>query len=138
MIFTEAEINYITTQRLGRLATVRFDGTPQVNPVSCYYNPAAETIDIGGHNLVASQKYRNVRARAAVAVVIDDMPTADPTSIRCIEVRGRAEALDHPTNSAARLAGPIIRVHARRIISWGIDTAERGRGTRTVHPRADR
>ncbi len=138
MIFTEAEIQYITTQRLGRLATVRADSTPQVNPVSCYYNPNTDTIDIGGNNLASSQKYRNVRINPATAVVIDDMPNTDPKSIRCLEVRGRAEALDHPTDSTARLHGPIIRIHPRRIISWGIDTSQRGRGTRTVQPRTAR
>ncbi len=137
MIFTAEKISYVTAQRVGRLATLRADGTPQVTPVSCYYKPATETIDIGGHNLGPSQQYRNVQASRAVAVVIDDMPTSDPSSIRCIEVRGHAEAIDHAGASVARLFGPIIRVHPQRF-GWGIDHPEGGRGSRTVHPCADR
>ena len=61
VIFTERELAYIAAQRLGRLATIQPSGDPQVNPVSCYYNPATGTIDIGGHNMTASRKYRNGR-----------------------------------------------------------------------------
>ena len=45
MIFTERELAYIAAQRLGRLATIQPSGAPQVNPASCYYNPATGTID---------------------------------------------------------------------------------------------
>jgi len=129
---TEAEIRYITTQRLGRLATIQPNGCPQVNPVSCYYNHATGTIDVGGHDMARSQKYRNIQGNPLVAVVIDDMPSRDPSSIRCIEFRGRAEAIDYPTDSAARSAGPIIRIHPKRIISWGIDAPEPSLGARGV------
>lgn len=60
MILTDGEIAYVAAQRLGRIATVQSSGEPQLNPVSCYYNPVTETIDIGGHNMGASKKYRNV------------------------------------------------------------------------------
>ena len=33
MVFTETEIAYLTSQRLGRLATVQRNGTLQVSPV---------------------------------------------------------------------------------------------------------
>lgn len=56
MTFTEGEVAYIASQRLGRLATVTPSGDPQVNPVSCYYNPTIGTIDIGGHNMAVSRK----------------------------------------------------------------------------------
>lgn len=105
MTFTDAEIQYITTQRLGRLATIQPNGSPQVNPVSCYYNPGTQTIDIGGRNLAVSQKYRNVQGNPAAAVVLDDMRTPDPSSIRCIEIRGRAEtSTTQPTVPPAALA----------------------------------
>jgi len=130
-IFTAGEISYITAQRLGRLATVAPDGSPQVNPVSCYFNPTTNTIDIGGHNMASSRKYRNVQANPRAAVVVDDMP-GGIDSIRCLEIRGTAEAIDSPTESAARAPGAIIRIHPRRIISWGIDPPHDARGTRSV------
>jgi pyridoxamine 5'-phosphate oxidase family protein len=53
-MFTSAEIAYLATQPIGRLATARRDGTLQASPVSFSYNPATRTIDIGGHNMAAS------------------------------------------------------------------------------------
>jgi pyridoxamine 5'-phosphate oxidase family protein len=52
--------------------------------------------------------------------------------VRCLEIRGVAEAIAEPTDSAARFAGPIIRLQPRRIISWGIDPPDVARGTRDV------
>jgi pyridoxamine 5'-phosphate oxidase family protein len=37
------------------------------------------------------------------------------------EIRGDAEAIDTPTDSAGGIDGAIIRIHPRRIISFGID-----------------
>ncbi len=54
------EHDYLTTQRLGRLATLGPDGAPQARPVVFFVNDELGTIDIGGNNLVASQKFRNV------------------------------------------------------------------------------
>ena len=132
-IFTAGELAYLAAQRLGRLATIGSDGGPQVNPVSCYYNPAGRTIDIGGHDMARSRKYRNATANPQVAVVVDDM---SGSGIRCLEIRGTAEAIDEPADSAVRVPGAIIRIRPRRIISWGIDPPDLARGARTVPPPA--
>jgi pyridoxamine 5'-phosphate oxidase family protein len=129
--FTTGELEYLATNRLGRLATVARDGTPQVNPVACFYNPATGTIDIAGFHMNTSRKYRNVQAHPRAAIVVDEMP-AGIDSIRCLEIRGSAEAIATPTDSAARAPGAIIRIHPERIISWGIDPPETARGNRTV------
>jgi pyridoxamine 5'-phosphate oxidase family protein len=134
-IFTTGEMSYIAAQKLGRLATIGPGGNPQVNPVSCYYNPARQTIDIGGHAMASSRKYRNARANPRVAVVLDDMPSAGSGGIRCLEIRGTAETIDKPADSAARAPGAIIRIHPHRIISWGIDPPGRALGARTVPSR---
>ena len=47
MIFTDVELEYLASQRLGRLATAQPDGTLQVSPVGFAYNPDTATIDIG-------------------------------------------------------------------------------------------
>ena len=39
MTLTDAEIDYLASQRLGRLATVQADGSPQVKPVGLLFNP---------------------------------------------------------------------------------------------------
>ncbi|MFU8854932.1 PPOX class F420-dependent oxidoreductase [Micromonospora sp. SL1-18] len=122
-VFTEDELAYLRTQRLGRLATVRPDGTVQNNPVGFGYNEKLQTIDIGGRNMAASRKFRNVAAGSKVAFVVDDIASLDPWTVRCVEIRGDAEALTEPADSAGHVAGPIIRIHPRRVISFGLEPA---------------
>jgi pyridoxamine 5'-phosphate oxidase family protein len=131
-MFTSEEIAYLAAQPIGRLATAQRDGTLQVSPVSFYYNPATRTIDIGGHNMAASQKFRNVRNGSRAALVVDDIASTQPWQVRCLEIRGHAEAISEPSDSAARVPGAIIRLHPKRIISWGIDPPETARGKRDV------
>ncbi|GAA5180509.1 PPOX class F420-dependent oxidoreductase [Rugosimonospora acidiphila] len=133
-VFTERELAYLREQRLGRLATVRPDGTPQNSPVGFGYNERLQTIDIGGHNMGQSQKFRNVAAGSKVAFVVDDIASLNPWTVRCLEIRGDAEAIVAPADSEARLDGPIIRIHPRRIISFGIDPDSPAAGKRTVTP----
>src|SRR5689334_15147998 len=118
-VFTDGEIAYLNAQRLGRLATRQPNGTLQNSPVGFHYNARLETIDIGGHNMESSQKFRNVRDNGRVAFVVDDIASVQPWVVRCLEIRGRAAALATPTDSAATPSGPIIRIHPERIISWG-------------------
>lgn len=125
-MFTQPELDYLATQRLGRLATVQADGTLQVNPVGFAYNPSTQTIDIGGYRMGASRKFHNVAANGRAAFVVDDVPSVDPWRVRCVEIRGRAEAVDAPTGTPARGDGPIIRIHPHRIISFGLTDPERG------------
>ena len=121
-VFTEAEVRYLAGgQQLGRIATVGADGTPHVVPVSWIYNAARETIDIGGHDLERTKKFRDVQRTGRAAIVIDDLESTDPWRPRGIEVRGRGEAIALPT--------PLIRIHPERIVSWGIDARP---GARTV------
>ena len=120
--FSAAELRYLIGGRLlGRLATVGADGTPHVVPVGWIYNAARDTIDIGGHELERSKKFRDVARDGRAAIVIDDLESTDPWRPRGIEVRGRAEAIAMPT--------PLIRIHPERIVSWGLG---HGRSARTV------
>jgi len=121
-VFTEPELRYLVGGRqLGRLATVGADGTPHVVPVGWIYNAARETIDVGGHELERTKKFRDVRRSGRAAIVIDDLASTDPWRPRGVEVRGRAEAIALPT--------PLIRIHPERIVSWGL---ARGRSARSV------
>lgn len=121
MLFTEAELGYLAARPLGRLATARQSGALQVSPVGFAYNPHVGTIDIGGHDMAASRKFRNVGANGRVAFVVDGVASVRPWVVRCIEIRGYGEALTEPEDSASRFPGPIIRIHPRRIISFGVD-----------------
>ena len=123
MLFTEVELDYLRAPgRLGRLATAREDGTLQVNPVGVHVNTELGTIDIGGRDMAASRKFKNVAANGRVALVVDDVASLDPWRVRCIEVRGVGEAIGDPTDSAVAWGpGPIIRIYPRRVISFGVD-----------------
>jgi pyridoxamine 5'-phosphate oxidase family protein len=131
-MFTDGEIAYMAKLRLGRMATVHPDGTVQVNPVAAYHNETHQTLDVGGHDMAASRKFRNLAANETIAIVFDDIASVEPWRVRCLEIRGRGEALADPPDSAAAMPGPIIRIHPHRIISWGIDPPDRSRGRRSV------
>jgi pyridoxamine 5'-phosphate oxidase family protein len=119
MTFNQAEIDYLASQRLGRLATAQPDGTLQVSPVGFHYDPELGVIDIGGYNMAASRKYRNVADNGRVAFVVDDVVSVQPWRVRCLEIRGVAEAI-----GASESSGPIIRIHPRRIISFGLENSD--------------
>ena len=111
--FNDAEVAYLTgDRRLGRVATVGADGTPHVAPVGWSYNAGTETIDIGGRNLPATKKYRDVQRSGRAAIVIDDLASVDPWRPRGLEVRGRAEIVHDPDAT--------IRIHPDRVVSWGL------------------
>jgi pyridoxamine 5'-phosphate oxidase family protein len=120
MTFTPGELEYLASQRLGRLATAQPDGTLQVSPVGFRHNPDAGTIDISGYNMSASRKFRNVADNGRVAFVVDDVASVQPWRVRCLEIRGRAEAIDAPGGTTAGVDGAVIRIHPERIISFGI------------------
>jgi len=115
--FTDAELAYLSGQPLGRIATSQPDGTLQVSPVGFHHNAELDTIDVLGHGMARSRKYRNVADNGRVAFVVDDLASVKPWRPRCIEIRGHAEAIDDSP------AGPLIRVYPERIISFGIDEA---------------
>jgi pyridoxamine 5'-phosphate oxidase family protein len=133
-IFTDAERTYLQTgglQRggperlLARLATVGPDGTPHVTPVGMWaLDPDAEFIEVAGHNLAATKKFRDIARTHRAAIVIDDV--LPPFQPRGVEIRGRADAITDPE--------PRIRIYPERIIGWGLDDPN-SRNARTAPPR---
>lgn len=114
--FTPGELAYLHGERrLARLATVGPDGTPHVVPVGWAHNPELDTIDVGGRDFAATKKFRDVARSGKAAIVVDDV--LPPWQPRGIEVRGPAEALDGPV--------PLIRIHPKRIVSWGLENGRR-------------
>jgi pyridoxamine 5'-phosphate oxidase family protein len=122
-IFTEKEIEYLLSQRLGRLATIRPDGTPQIAPVGFRYNAELEMIDIGGRYLSQSKKFRNILENPHVSLVIDDV--LPPWQPRGVEIRGIAHTESSGGNSLFGANYPvdevIIRITPVQIIGWGLD-----------------
>ena len=120
MTFTNGELEYLRSQRLGRLATEAPDGTLQNNPVGFAVDAEAGVIEIYGRDLGSTRKFRNVAANGKVAFVVDDLASVNPWVVRCFEVRGVGEALTGHTPPNAYMSPEVIRIHPRRIISWGM------------------
>jgi pyridoxamine 5'-phosphate oxidase family protein len=118
--FTPAEIEYLQSQRLGRLATVNERGDLHVVPVGFRYNPDEDTIDLGGHDIVPTRKYREAVRHGRVAFVIDDVvPGQGP---RFVEVRGTVRAVPEGGKAISpNLAPAILRLTPTYIVSLGIN-----------------
>jgi len=124
--FKPHEIQFLRQTYLGRLATIQRDGTPQNSPVGFTYNEQLGTIDIAGYQMSKSQKFRNIAHNDKVAFVVDDIASRDPWRVRCLEIRGTAEVVPEKE---------LIRIHPQRVISFGIDDAERDPHEMAVHAR---
>ena len=119
--FTPEEIAYLQSQRLGRLATVSEKGEPHVVPVGFRYNPEQDSIDIGGHNIVPTKKYRDAVRYGRVAFVVDDVLL--PWKPRMIEVRGTVQGLPEGGKAIVEAFSPeILRITPTRIISFGLNS----------------
>jgi pyridoxamine 5'-phosphate oxidase family protein len=129
--FTDAEIEFVNSHRLGRLATVGADDMPHVVPVAVFYDPDAEALVIGANAdfgeavMSSSKKFRDAQRRPQVAVVLDG------PGPRILEVRGQAEThLDGGEEAGRRLGAPFrfapawISIRPRRIVTLGINGAQ--------------
>ena len=111
-VFTKNELDYIGEQKLGRLATVDMDGNPHVVPVGFRHNPETDTIEIGGHNIALTRKWRDMEGHPRVA----------------IEILADAELLESGGEGFGRGLDPqIIRLQPVKIIAWGIDEKKQSR-----------
>jgi pyridoxamine 5'-phosphate oxidase family protein len=123
-MFTEKEIEYLTGQRLGRLATVTPGGRAHVVPTGFRLNDERTAIEISGHNLSSRRPLylRNIEANPWVAFVVDDLAAVHPWTPRGVTIRGRAEI---HAQGGERLGqgfdSTLIRITPTRITSWGID-----------------
>jgi pyridoxamine 5'-phosphate oxidase family protein len=114
--FSAAELAYLRPdgeRRLGRIATVGRDGTPHVVPVGWRYNAEHDAIDVGGHDLERTKKFRDAARSGRAAIVIDDVASGRAWRPRAVEVRGRAEVVSEPV--------ALIRIHPDRVVSWGLE-----------------
>jgi pyridoxamine 5'-phosphate oxidase family protein len=122
---TDAQIRYLASQRLGRIATAGADHKPHVVPTSFRYNAVLRTIDIGGHHVASTKKYRDVQATGWAAIVVDDLASVDPWTPRMLEIRGRAEAV--PTGGGHLGPGfgdAFIRLYPTKVNSFGVEQAD--------------
>jgi pyridoxamine 5'-phosphate oxidase family protein len=115
--FTEAEIAYIASQRLARIATVSSDGQPDVVPVGFEFD--GTHFYVGGHDPGRTRRTSNVAdGNEQVALVIDDLATVEPWAPRFVRVYGTAEVVDRESFGSMK---PVLKITPT--ISWSINLA---------------
>jgi len=128
-VFAPEEIEYLNSQRLGRLATVGPDGQPHVVPLAFRYNPEHDTIDISGHDFAKRKKWRDVQKNRKVALVVDDLASVQPWRPRGIEIRGEAELLQSGGKTVnSGFDDEMFRIKPKRIYTWGLVDGRWGSG----------
>ncbi|MPZ89779.1 MAG: PPOX class F420-dependent oxidoreductase [Nitriliruptorales bacterium] len=121
---TPHELAYLRDQRLGRLATVDAGGAPQNNPADFRIDGATGDVLVGGRNLAATRKFRNIQRNPRVAFVVDDIASVNPWVVRGVELRGSAQALTDVDPPRRGISRELIRLTPQWIASWGIEPGE--------------
>ena len=118
MSFTEAEIAYMESQPLARLATVGRNGQPDAVPVVFEYD--GSHFYIGGRDPKNTRKFRNVReGNEKVALVIDDLASRDPWTPRFLRVYGEGEIVER----VGRF-GPGLYMKITPTVSWSWNVSD--------------
>ena len=135
MSFSPDEMAYLSSNGMGRLATVDSHGQPDVVPVAVEFDGSVFWVG-GGVTVTATRKFRNLAAgNHKVALVVDDMPSFDPFIARGIRVYGDADG----PHERVGMVGPGTYMRITPCISWswnmaGAPIGEKGfEPTRTLH-----
>jgi pyridoxamine 5'-phosphate oxidase family protein len=120
MRFTDAQLAYLRSQLLGRLATVDPAGAPQNNPVGFRIDDEHRIL-VGGARMGATRKFHNVQRNPRVAFVVDDLASTKPWRPRMVEIRGTAEALTDVEPFGPGYSPEIIRITPERVFAFGLD-----------------
>lgn len=121
-MFDADEESFLRSQGVARLATVSPVGQCDADVVEFALVEGAFLI--GGHNLSASRRYRNIAAGGdKVSLIVDEPGGADQRAGRGIKVYGIA-AIESRDGPAGR--GEYIVIRPQTSWIWGIGTAEPG------------
>lgn len=127
-MLSEAETNYLKSQRLARIASTSARGIPEVSPVGFEFD--GRYFWIGSHSqeiFFRTRRYRNIAGgNKRVSIVIDDLASVTPWRPRGIKVSGVAEVMEHDGLFGG---GKYFRVTPRATVSWGIEPPADGRWT---------
>jgi pyridoxamine 5'-phosphate oxidase family protein len=133
MSFTQEEAAYLRTQRLARIATVSADGQPDAMPVGYQFD--GRYFYVGGMNPVKTRKFRNVRGgNTKVALVIDDLVSVNPWTVRGLRIYGNAELLVRQEGQFG--PGRYMRITPTVSWSWNLEARPTTHGQKTIYRRA--
>jgi pyridoxamine 5'-phosphate oxidase family protein len=89
--------------------------------VGAFVDEETGDILIGGGAMGATRKFRNVQANEHVALVVDDLVSRDPWTVRGLEIRGTAVALEDVDPPVPFMSREVIRITPTWVASWGVD-----------------
>lgn len=116
-MFSEAEITYLKSQHLARLATVSSGGQPTADAVGFEFDGAR--FYVGGMALPASRKYKNIASgNHQVSLIIDDLASVNPWQVRGIKVHGLAEIVNRAGQFGQK---EYLAITPTVSWSWGIE-----------------
>jgi pyridoxamine 5'-phosphate oxidase family protein len=75
-----------------------------------------------------TKKWRNLQKNPKVALVVDDIVSLRPWRVRGVDIRGEAELLVGPHELGPHFSEEVIRIHPRRIHSWGLEARPENAG----------
>jgi pyridoxamine 5'-phosphate oxidase family protein len=110
---TRSELNYLTSKRIGRLATVNRNGVPHVVPVM-FSIGNQDRVVITGEGFEKSYKFKNAKENPRIAFVVDSVKLS-PWSPMGIELRGIANVVTLGNGKKGIELIPIKKA------SWGLD-----------------
>ena len=104
--FTEAEVAFLRSQRMARLATASANGQPDVAAVT--FSLDGDTIVSGGYDITKTVRYGFLQANPRAVIVIDELVSVDPWQPRGVKVRGAASIEDGAHGLAIRITPEVI------------------------------
>ena len=120
MAFSPAEIDYLASQSLARVATVGADAQPDVVPVAFEFDGSGFWIGGPGSSFLETRKVRNVLGgNPRIALVVDDLVSFDPFIARGVRVYGTA---GEPRERDGMI-GPGIYIRITPVASWSWNMA---------------
>jgi pyridoxamine 5'-phosphate oxidase family protein len=122
-MLSEAEVNYLKTQRLARIASASVKGVPEVSPVGFEFD--GDYFWVGSHSqeiFHRTRRFKNITAgNERVSLVIDDLASVTPWRPRGVKVSGTAKVVDHDGIFGK---GKYVRISPRVTVSWGIEPSQ--------------
>ena len=115
-MFTDEEVEYLSSQPVMRLGTVSSDGQVDVSPVGFSFD--GEAFYVGSSMMDKTHKGKNIAAgNELVSLAVDDLVSTDPYEPRGIKVHGRADFVDRE-NAPDVGHGSTRFIRIRPIRSW--------------------
>jgi pyridoxamine 5'-phosphate oxidase family protein len=115
-MFTQAEIEYINSQPLGRIGTASAKGKPDVAAIA--YDFDGEYFYISGRANENTRKYHNTKANPLASLVIDDLASTRPWRPRGIKIDGSVDFVQRKGYAGEK---EYLRLKPERKRAWGLE-----------------